>query len=136
MSQSTLSASSHFDRIGGLAAVEVAVEQFYQRLTQDERVSHFFAGIQLDQLHQHQVLFLTQLLGGPAQYSGRSLSRAHSQLGIQAQDYSIVADHLVAVLNSLSVAPDIIADVSAALSSVAADIISPESKEPGSLSSD
>jgi hemoglobin len=128
MSPSTLSANSHFDRIGGLAAVEVAVEQFYQRLTQDSKVSHFFTNLQLDQLHQHQVLFLTQLLGGPAQYSGRSLSRAHAQLRISAADYNIVADHLIAVLQSLSVAPDIITDVSTALASVADDIISPESK--------
>ena len=32
-----------FEKLGGAAAVDLAVDKFYQRVLQDERIKHFFA---------------------------------------------------------------------------------------------
>jgi hypothetical protein len=34
-----------YDRIGGQAAVDTAVESFYRKLLSDDRISHFFDGV-------------------------------------------------------------------------------------------
>ncbi len=130
MPEPSVGQDSHFFRIGGAPAVTVAVEQFYQRMQKDPRVCGFFAALDLDALQQHQVLFLSQLLGGPEQYTGRTLARAHAGLGINPQQFSIVGDHLLAVLDELSVPEDTIAAVKQALAAVAPEIIS-SSMPPG-----
>ena len=57
-----------------------AVELFYAKLLADERISHYFQGIDTERLKQKQVQFLAYVFGGPEAYVGRDIVEAHADL--------------------------------------------------------
>jgi hemoglobin len=80
----------------------------------------------MPRLKRHQVLLLSQLLGGPAQYTGRALSEAHRGLAVDAGDYRCVVDHLVEVLRELSVDEHAVRSIEQALQDLAHHIVASE----------
>ena len=64
---------SLYERIGGVAAVEVAVDLFYEKIMADDRVNYFFDKTDMSVQRNHQKKFLTVAFGGPMEYSGRDL---------------------------------------------------------------
>jgi hemoglobin len=92
-----------YDEIGGKPAVEAAVNRFYERVTVDPVLEHFFKNLDLRQLKVHQVAFLTHAMGGPALYQGAAMDRAHAHLRIEQRHFDAVAGHLVGTLQELSV---------------------------------
>lgn len=105
---------SLFERIGGEPAVEAAVDVFYRRVLADDRISHFFATVDMAAQRQKQKAFLTMVFGGPNQYAGKDLRTAHQGLrGLNDMHFDAVAGHLQATLEQLGVAPDVIAEVMA-----------------------
>jgi hemoglobin len=66
-------AMSDYQRIGGGAAVRAVVDRFYELVLGDPRLATFFADSNMPQLKRHQVLLISQVLGGPASYDGREL---------------------------------------------------------------
>lgn len=100
-----------YDRIGGEAAVMAAVDLFYQKIMADELTRPFFAGLDIEAQVKKQVSFMTWAFGGPSDYKGRDLRTAHAGLvkkGLSDVHFDAVAGHLVATLNDLGVAPDLI----------------------------
>lgn len=67
-----------FDKLGGAAAVDLAVDKFYERVLQDERINHFFAETDMVKQRAHQKAFLTYAFGGTDKYDGRYMREAHS----------------------------------------------------------
>ena len=57
-----------------------AVELFYAKLLADERISHFFQGVDTEKLKQKQVQFLADVFGGPEAYVGKDIAEAHADL--------------------------------------------------------
>jgi hemoglobin len=112
-----------FDAIGGAESVRVAVDRFYQAVLGDETLSHYFAGVDLGRLKRHQALLITQLLGGPQEYDGRSLGEAHGGLGITGPDFERVGEHLLGTLAGLGVGDDVLAAMSGTLGAVRGDIV-------------
>jgi len=92
---------SLFERLGGAAAVEAAVELFYGKVLADPRVSGFFEGVDMKRQVRSQRAFLTMLMGGPGQYSGASLRAAHQRLGLADSHFDAVVGHLGATLREL-----------------------------------
>ncbi|WP_233258292.1 group 1 truncated hemoglobin [[Phormidium] sp. ETS-05] len=56
--------TSLFEKIGGEAAVEAAVDKFYVRVLADDRINYFFDGVDMEQQRKHQKGFLTFAFGG------------------------------------------------------------------------
>ncbi len=123
LSDATDSTVSFYERIGGAGAVREAVEQFYGRLVADPVVAHYFVGMDLPQLKRHQVLFLSQALGGPLEYAGRSMAQAHAGLGISEDEFARVGSHLLEVLAGLQVDSEVLAAVAGALAGLQGDIV-------------
>jgi hemoglobin len=98
-----------YQAIGGHKAVEAAVQRFYERVTVDPELASFFAGMDLRKLKVHQVAFLSGILGGPVQYNGAGMQRAHAHLRIQQHHFDAVARHLAGTLRELAV-PDALID--------------------------
>ena len=71
--QTTGAAVSDYDAIGGGPAVSAVVNDFYVRVLADPQLVPYFEGVDMARLKRHQVLLVTQVLGGPAKYDGRSL---------------------------------------------------------------
>ncbi|MFI2713438.1 group 1 truncated hemoglobin [Micromonospora sp. NPDC018662] len=115
---------SHYDRIGGAAAVKAAVELFYDRVLADRELAGYFAGVDMVAQRRHLALMLAVVLGGPNEYAGRELAEAHQPLGISGAHYAMVGGHLSATLVELGVPADVIADVQAVLGQVRGQVVS------------
>jgi uroporphyrinogen-III synthase len=111
--------------VGGTPGIREAVERLYARLVADPAVSHYFEAVDMPRLKRHQVLLLSELLGGPARYLGRDLAQAHSGLQITAGDFHAVIDHLVTVLTELEVEPSVVATIQDTLLGFERDVVSP-----------
>lgn len=120
--------ASAFARIGGAQAVATVVEEFYARVLRDPYTAPVFAGLAAEggmaALKRHQVLMLTQALGGPARYAGRDLSEAHLGLGIDDAMYRRVCLYLLTTLHDQHAPMDLLVAVDALLRGLAGQIVS------------
>lgn len=116
-------ARSDYERIGGAPAVRQVVQRFYELVLADPQLAPFFEGVDMPRLKRHQVLLISQVLGGPAEYAGRDLREAHARLRIGSDDFGRVVTHLVAALREANVDPDIIGRVGATLAASEGDIV-------------
>lgn len=116
-------AVSDYQRVGGAPAVTQVVDRFYQLLLEDKRLSAFFRDTDLPRLKRHQVLLISQVLGGPAQYDGRDLREAHAGLNIGVDDFGQVVSYLVIALQEAGVDPEIIARLGPTLAAAEKDIV-------------
>ncbi|MBL4602551.1 MAG: group 1 truncated hemoglobin [Emcibacteraceae bacterium] len=96
--------SNLFERIGGDAAVDAAVDVFYKKVLSDDSISHFFETTDMDAQREKQKKFLTVAFGGPNDYSGKDMRAAHAKLdNITEAHFTSVAGHLQATLEELGV---------------------------------
>jgi len=114
---------SDYERIGGAPAVRHVVQRFYELILADAQLAPFFDGVDMPRLKRHQVLLISQVLGGPAEYDGRDLHDAHAHLRIGSDDFARVVMHLVTALREADVAPDIIDRVGSTLVAHEKDIV-------------
>lgn len=112
-----------YARLGGLVSIDVAVDQFYDRLVGDPELAPFFDRVDVRRLPGHQKAFLTMALGGPRCYEGRGLGEAHRHLAIDDHHVNLVAGHLAAVLAGLGVSPALIDEVVAAVDSLRDEVL-------------
>lgn len=106
-----------YEKIGGQAAVDLAVDKFYDRVLADARIQHFFDNMDMDKQRGHQRAFLTYAFGGTNEYQGRSMRQAHRGLvmnqGLNEGHFQAVLENLQATLQELGVAPDLVTEVMA-----------------------
>jgi hemoglobin len=117
---------SLFERIGGAPAVDAAVDVFYRKVLGDARIGRFFNDVDMDAQRAKQKSFLTMVFGGPNNYTGKDLRKAHATLvekGLNDSHFNIVAEHLAATLKDLNVAQDVIAEVMAIAGSTRSDVL-------------
>jgi hemoglobin len=113
-----------YERVGGADAVTTVVQLFYERVLADPELSGYFTGVDISRLKRHQVLLISQVLGGPAEYDGRDLRDAHAGMSITSDHYARVFGHLVAVLHDAGVEAEIIGRVGTELAGAERDIVS------------
>jgi hemoglobin len=112
-----------YETLGGAAPLRLAVDQFYERVLGDPQLVHYFEGVDVPRVKRHQVLLLSQVLGGPAEYSGRALGAAHVGLDITGPDYDRVVEHLLATLGNLEVDPSVVHAVEAVVAGIRPDVV-------------
>ena len=124
MSADLQAQSSIYEIIGGQAALEPVVDDFYDRVLADPELRGFFAGSSMTRLKGQQVEFFAAALGGPRPYTGASLRDAHRGRGIEQKHFDLVAGHLVAALGAAGVPPGVIDRIAAEISPLASQIVS------------
>ncbi len=106
-----------FDKLGGAAAVDLAVDKFYERVLNDDRIKHFFANVDMSKQRAHQKAFLTYAFGGTSQYDGRYMREAHKELvatqGLSSEHFDAVAEDLMETLKEMGVSDELRAEVAA-----------------------
>ena len=112
-----------YERIGGSAAIQVAVDRFYDRVLTDPLLAHFFEDVPMPRLKAHQFAFLSQALGGPKQYSGASMRDAHRHLAIKRRHFDAVATHLLETLRELKVPEAIVVEIGQAVTPLSSEIV-------------
>ena len=109
-----LAGPSLFERIGGEAAVNAAVDLFYEKVLSDVHLKEFFENVNLDVLKERQKQFFVMVLGGPDGYEGADLATAHAPLvarGLDDVHFDAVAAHLTETLMELGVEEELSQEV-------------------------
>ncbi|MCK5575028.1 MAG: group 1 truncated hemoglobin [Sphingomonadales bacterium] len=118
--------SSVFERVGGEAAVDAAVDVFYRKVLTDPSISHFFSNTPMPEQRAKQKAFLTMAFGGPNNYTGQDMREGHAHLvkdGLNDSHFDAVARHLQATLEELGVADDVVGEVMAIAGSTREDVL-------------
>lgn len=118
-----LNTSSYYDQIGGTPVVRDVVDRFYVRVLDDDDLRPYFDGVEMPRLKRHMVVLLCSLLGGPEPYEGRDLGEAHAGMGITAEHYAKVGEHLLSTLRESGVSEEILRDVTLTLNKVESSIV-------------
>lgn len=112
---------SLYEQLGAAEGMETAVELFYRKMLTDERVAHFFDGVDMDRQLAKQTAFLTMVTGGPSHYTGRDMKAAHAHLvaqGLNDRHVDIVVEHLGQTLSELGASAQQVQGVAALANSV------------------
>jgi hemoglobin len=100
-----------FARIGGMGAVNAAVDIFYQKVIHDNRVNHFFRHIDIEKQAGKLKAFMAYAFGAPLPYSGKALREAHQHMHLTEVHFNAVAEHLLSTLHELKVPQALIDEV-------------------------
>ena len=121
-----------FAQLGGKASVAAVVEKFYDKVLADPDLNHFFKKTNMTWLKMRQTQFMTQALGGPAEYKGKPMKAAHEKMFIESRHFDRVATHLAVTLSEMGVAPEVVDAVLEKVSTLEGDIVTVQN---GSMSS-
>ncbi len=114
---------SLYDRIGGAAAVDAAVDIFYRKVLADDRISEFFDTVDMAAQAAKQKAFLTMVFGGPNSYSGKDMREAHKNMNLTETHFNAVVENLAATLTELGVADADIQEIAGIAASVKDDVL-------------
>jgi len=114
---------SVFEKIGGEAAVNAAVDIFYRKVLADDRISEFFDTVDMEAQHAKQKAFLTMAFGGPNNYSGKDMREAHKHMNLTEVHFNAVAENLVDTLKELQVPQEYIDEIVGIALSVKDDVL-------------
>lgn len=119
--------ASLFERFGGEAAVDAAVDLFYRKVLEDPNLAPFFDDIDMEQQAAKLKSFMTMAFGGPSFYSGRDLRDAHAKLveekGLSDEHFDAFASHLVGTLEAMEVPQELIDQVVAIVGPTKNDVL-------------
>ena len=108
--------STLYEKLGGSAAVDAAVDKFYRLVLLDDRISNFFEGVDMEQQAAKQKAFLTMAFGGPNNYTALDMKTGHAHLvdkGLDDSHFNAVVEDLGATLKEMGVPDELIAEVAA-----------------------
>jgi hemoglobin len=109
-------AQTLYEKIGGDAAVNAAVDIFYRKVLADDRISNFFEGVDMEKQAAKQKAFLTMAFGGPHNYTGKDMRDGHAHLvanGLNDTHFDAVMENLGATLQELNVPDELIQEAAA-----------------------
>jgi hemoglobin len=112
-----------FERIGGMNAVNAAVDIFYRKVLNDSTIKHFFTNVNMQTQVAKQKAFLAYAFGAPLSYSGKNMRDAHAHMNLKDEHFNAVAAHLVATLQELEVSQDLIGEVVTIAMSTKKDVL-------------
>ena len=119
-------AQSLYDRIGGEAAMNAAVDIFYRKVLADDRIKRFFDDVDMERQAAKQKAFLTMVTGGPNNYTGKDMREGHKHLverGLNDSHFDAVMENLGATLKELNVPDELIAEAAAIAESTRNDVL-------------
>jgi truncated hemoglobin YjbI len=116
-----------YNRVGGDKAMNIAVDLFYRKVLSDPLVAPFFDDVDMDAQRQKQKAFLAMAFGGPYQYSGLDLRKAHQRLvdrlQMNDQHFDRIIDLLKETLHELDLPEKPVEEMMAILESTRHDVL-------------
>lgn len=93
-----------YEKLGGEKTIAAVVNEFYDRMIKDDKVSHFFKDTDMERLRRHQITyFMSYALGGPNKYEGSTLRASHKGMNITHEQYEVAIQHLNGALRKFNV---------------------------------
>lgn len=90
--------TSLYERIGGEETLARLLDRFYDRVTHDPEIGHYFIHVSMEKLKLMQREFFSMATGGPVTYSGRPLAHVHRHLSISRREFQRFTEHLITTL--------------------------------------
>lgn len=88
-------AETLYEKVGGEEAISKVVDYFYNELVlKDDKVNHFFQQTDMEKQREHQAKFISFALGGPNQYTGKSMAKAHEGMNLKPEHFQAIVNHL------------------------------------------
>ncbi len=78
---------SIFERAGGMRTVSRIISTFYDRVLDSPGLVHYFDGVDMRRLIDHQTKFIASVMGGPASFTDEHIARVHAHLGIDGASF-------------------------------------------------
>lgn len=106
--------------------IAAAVDGFYARVLADPLLAPFFRHMDVAQQRRRMTTFLHMVTGGPAEYRGADMRRAHDRpvsQGMNDLHFDAVVTHLVAELRELTVPEHLIAELGVLVESLRKDVL-------------
>jgi hemoglobin len=94
-----------YDRLGGMPAITLVVDEFVARTTSDPRIKDRFFNTDAVNLKRLLVEFVCQATGGPCKYSGRDMPSSHAGMDIVDDEFTALVENLSGALDKYKV-PD------------------------------
>jgi hemoglobin len=122
---------SLYDRLGGIDAITAVARAFEDRAAKDDRINQKFARTNLDRLTKEFVDQLCQDTGGPCTYTGLSMKKAHTNMGVTGGEFDAFMEDLVATLDAFNVGKTEQEELLSILRPMRADIVEVDSSQVG-----
>lgn len=121
--------NSLYEKLGGKAGINAAVDLFYVKILADDRLTPLFEDINMKRQIRKQKEFLEAAFGGPTPWTGKDLRKAHANIpGLNETHFNAVAEHLKSALTELKVKPEVIQEVMAIVGSVKDQVLNRPAK--------
>jgi hemoglobin len=112
-----------YREIGGREAVEAVVDDFYERVLDDDQLTPYFEETDMADLRSHQIQFISAVAGGPVDYTGDDMREAHDHLGIEEEDFDLVGRYLQAALEENGVPEEHVETIMAEVAALKAPVL-------------
>ena len=73
-----------------MRTVSRVISTFYDRVLSTPQLIHYFEGVDMRRLIDHQTKFVASVMGGPASFTDEHLARVHKHLGIDESSFEEV----------------------------------------------
>ncbi|MCB0955157.1 MAG: group 1 truncated hemoglobin [Ilumatobacteraceae bacterium] len=119
MSHATL-----LERLGGTGAIQQVATALYARLMADDEVGPLFRDTHMPMQRDKLAAYLVEACGGPLRDAAVSLRTAHAEHQVTDRHFSIMASHLVDLLEELGADPDAAAEFLDLIAARRGDVVS------------
>lgn len=114
-----------YEQFGGRPGIEALVEELLVRVLEDERIAGQFAEVDLVNLNDRLVEQICVEVGGPCEYTGRTMAESHEGLAITEADFNALVEDLVAAMDARGIPRRAQNRLLARLAPMHPDIVSP-----------
>jgi hemoglobin len=127
----TTQTKSLYDRLGGLDAINAAVDSWVARVAGDDGINQKFERTDIPRLKKEVIDQLCEATGGPCVYTGRSMRDTHAGMKTTAGEFDAVMQQLGATLDEFNVPKTDQDELVALLMPMRDEIVEVESPETG-----
>jgi hemoglobin len=115
--------TSLFDRLGGLDAIKVVVDDFTANVVADPAINARFASTDINVFKARLVEQICEVAGGGCTYTGRSMAEAHAGMNISDDEFGALLADLKRSLDKFKVPEREQAELLSALGDMKDDIV-------------
>jgi hemoglobin len=119
-----------YSQLGGESGLAALVDDFYSRVLADNLLGPWFAAVNPDSIRFHLRAYLAVALGGPEQYTGRSMRRVHGGLRITGEAFDAVLDRMTEALAAAGTEARITAQAVAVLATLKPVVVEIRGQSP------
>jgi len=114
---------SLFERLGGMQAISAVVDDFAGNVLADTRINKKFAKSDAPRLLANLKDFVCFATGGPCQYKGLSMKKAHEHMRVTGGEFNALVEDLVKTLDKFNVVDPERKELLTALAGLRGDIV-------------